>query len=172
MKYVIVTTPDEQAKGIAAAGLVFIVLTGIGIATEYVTENWAWIAPVAGTALFLIAAIAANLFLPNFFKTAILLLFFIAVTYGIGIGASAISNVYSGRFVSFHHYYVDMYAQSLGQIFARAAVYAGAVFVFCLTPWARRKRSVWKTILLANSLLIGVPAIMIVAGGLIRVAQG
>jgi hypothetical protein len=161
------STSSQQAQGIALAGLVLGIFYAIGVASDYVNANWDWVAPVGGSALFLIAAGAANIFLPNFFRTAILLLFFIALTYAIAISTSAISNVYSGRFVSFQHYYADMYAQRLDELFGVAAIYAAATFVFCLTPWARRKRAVWKTILLANALLIGVPAIMIAIGSFV-----
>jgi len=166
------STSSQQAQGIALAGLVFGIIYAIGAAFDYVNANWSWVAPLGGSALLLIAAAAANLFLPNFFRTVIVLLAFVALTYALGFGASAISDVYSGRFVSFEHYYADMQAVRRNQFFQMAPVYAGGVFVFCLLPWARRRRTIWKTILLANGLLIGVPAMMILAGGGVAAVKG
>ncbi|NPV24512.1 hypothetical protein HL668_26870 [Bradyrhizobium sp. 81013] len=38
-------------------------------------------------------------------------------------------------------------------------LYAPAVFVVALTPWARRKRSAFQAVLLSNAILLGAPAI-------------
>lgn len=165
------STSSQQAQGIALVAAVFGIIYAAGVAYDYVNANWSLVAPLGGSALFLLAAGAANIFLPNFFRTVTLLLAFIALTFAAFLGARVMIDLYTGRLVSFQHYYADNYAWRCGQFRGMAPIYVVVTFVFCLFPWARRKRSLLKTILLANALVVAGPAVMILAGAVVAAVK-
>jgi hypothetical protein len=69
--------------------------------------------------------------------------------------------IHKGRYASFH----DFLAAKIwpaGTLLAIPVLYAPIVLFVCLTPWARQRRPLWKTFLLANLVFAIVPALMFV----------
>ena len=140
----------DMVPGIVALGLIF----GLIYAVGFVAENWQTVLAIGGV-VFVIAIIwaIASYFLHNFFSRAGTLLLLLWIS----------SAIWFAAYVAIHPAlaaYLPAKLPPPGVLLAVPILYAPFVIGLCLTPWARRDRSIWQSALLANLVLGGVPAVL------------
>jgi hypothetical protein len=140
----------DMVPGIVALGLIF----GLIYAFGFVVENWQTVLVTGGVLLVLAAGwAAATFYLANFNRTALTLLVLLWIS----------SAIWFAAYIAIHPAlaaYLPAKLPPPGALLAVPILYAPFVIGLCLTPWARRDRPIWKSALLANLVLGGVPAVL------------
>jgi hypothetical protein len=157
----------DMVPGIVVLGLIF----GLIYAFGFVAENWQIVLVAGGALLALIAGwAAASFYLANFHRTALTLLVLLWISSAIWFGAFALFVVSTGQYETFQDFLAAR-RPPLGTLLAVPVIYAPVVLVFSLTRLARRKRSLSKSLLLANVLLIAAPALIAAVAGVLQLVR-
>lgn len=157
----------DQAQGIVAVAL----LCGLIYVVGFAVENWQIVLVAGGALLVLVAGwVAASFYLANFHGTALTLLVMLWISSAIWFGAYVLFMVSTGQYATFQDF-LSARLPPLGALLAVPVIYAPVVLVVSLTRWARRKRSLSKTFLLANVLLIAAPALIAGVAGVLELVR-
>jgi len=157
----------DMVPGIVLALVVFGLIYAIGFAVD----NWQFVLAAGGALLAIVAGWAtASFYLPNFHRTALTLLVLLWLSSAIWFGAFAVFMVSTGQYETFQDFLAARRPPP-GALLAVPVIYAPVVLVFSLTRWARRKRTLSKSFLLANVLLVAAPALLAAVAGVLQLVR-